>query len=290
MRALLPDVAGRLERNGIVLGYEVFGAERAGPTVLLLPTWTIVHARVWKLQVPYLARRWRVVTYDGPGNGASERSTDPARYALDEQALDAVAVLDACGVARAVVVGVSLGAATGLRLAGMRPDLVAGLVLVAAALPLATLPERSSIGDHFHDLAPDPPSGWDRYNLAYWYADYPEFASWFFEQVFSEPHSTKAHEDAVGWALETRPECLEAVERAPRAGVGVDRVLAEVRCPLLWIHSTDDRIQAHEVSVVGAQRTGAPLVSFAGAGHLPNLRDPVRFNLLVRAFVERVTA
>jgi pimeloyl-ACP methyl ester carboxylesterase len=71
MRAREPDAEGFVDRDGLKLHYEVFGDGR--PTLLLLPTWTIVHARFWKAQVPYLARHFRVVTYDGPGNGRSDR-------------------------------------------------------------------------------------------------------------------------------------------------------------------------------------------------------------------------
>ena len=107
-----PDVVGAVVRDGVTLGYEVFGDPSADdrPTILLLPTWTIIHARFWKLQVPYLARHFPVVVYDGPGNGRSDRTTDPARYTVDAYAADAAAVLDACGVERAVVVGLSRGA------------------------------------------------------------------------------------------------------------------------------------------------------------------------------------
>ena len=75
MRAREPDLEGFVESDGVKLGYEVFG--QGTPTVLLLPTWVIVHSRVWKMQVPYLADHFRVVTFDGPGNGWSDRSTDP---------------------------------------------------------------------------------------------------------------------------------------------------------------------------------------------------------------------
>ena len=65
--------------------------------MLLLPTWSIVHSRVWKLQIPYLARHCRVVTFDGRGNGLSDRPEEPAAYAEEEFAADALAVLDATG-------------------------------------------------------------------------------------------------------------------------------------------------------------------------------------------------
>ena len=45
-----------------------YGSGRARPS-LLLPTWSIVPSRFWKAQVPYLARHYRVVTFDGRGSG-----------------------------------------------------------------------------------------------------------------------------------------------------------------------------------------------------------------------------
>ena len=50
------------ERGGIKVGYEVFGTGE--PAIVLLTSWAIVHARQWKAQVPYLARRFRVITVE----------------------------------------------------------------------------------------------------------------------------------------------------------------------------------------------------------------------------------
>ena len=71
-RARYPDESGYVERDGVCLYYEVYGSGE--PTVLLLPTWSIVHSRHWKMQIPYLGRHCRVLTFDGRGNG---RSTGP---------------------------------------------------------------------------------------------------------------------------------------------------------------------------------------------------------------------
>ena len=83
MRAREPDADGFVDRDGVKLHWEVFGDGE--PTLLLLPTWTVVHARFWKAQVPYLARHFRVVTYDGPGNGRSDRPLDPGPYGYEEE-------------------------------------------------------------------------------------------------------------------------------------------------------------------------------------------------------------
>ena len=49
-RAVLPDKAGFVERDGVRTHYEVYGSGE--PTVLLLPTWSIIHSRHWKMQIP----------------------------------------------------------------------------------------------------------------------------------------------------------------------------------------------------------------------------------------------
>ena len=287
MRAAQPVSADHVQRGAVRLGYEVFGGGE--PTILLLPTWTIIHSRFWKMQVPYLSRHYRVITYDGPGNGRSDRVTDPACYTADSYAADAAAVLDACEVDRAVVVGLSLGAQYATRLASLHPERVLGLVLIGPSLPLSgPMSERAGIVDNFLEPYPENPEGWDKYNLAYWHADYPDFVEFFFSQAFNEPHSTKPREDAVGWALEGGPESLEAEARGNPMGLSGEEIFAAVTCPTLVIHGTDDRIQSHRVGVEAARLSNGTLASLGGSGHIPNVRDPVRVNLLLREFVERL--
>jgi pimeloyl-ACP methyl ester carboxylesterase len=276
-------------RDGIRIGYEMFG--NGDPTILLLPAWTIVHSRFWKMQVPYLSRHYRVITYDGPGNGRSDRTTDSTRYAADSYAAYAVEVLDACGVKAAVVVGLSDGAHFGLRLAVLHPDRVLGLVMIGPYLPLGTgSPDWEQAEPELWNPCPDDPRGWEKYNVAYWHHDYRDFVAFFFSECIPEAHSTKAIEDAVGWALEGGPEYLEADVRQPRLGLGAEDDFAVVDCPLLVIHGTDDRIEPHEIGVEAARLGHGILVSMEGAGHMPNVRDPVKVNLLLRDFVERVAS
>ena len=114
-RARYPDESGYVERDGVRIYYEVYGSGE--PTVLLMPTWSVVHSRHWKMQIPYLARHCRVVTFDGRGNGRSDRPRDGAAYDEREFAADAVAVMDATETERVVIVGFSLGGQRGLVLA-----------------------------------------------------------------------------------------------------------------------------------------------------------------------------
>jgi pimeloyl-ACP methyl ester carboxylesterase len=265
----------------------VFG--QGEPTILLLPTWTLIHSRFWKMQVPYLSRHHRVVTYDGPGNGRSDRVTDPDRYSPDSYAEDAVTVLDESGVEEAVVVGLSRGAQYGLRLAALHPDRVLGLALLGPALPIAPpAPGRDMIEERFWGPYPDPPEDWDRYNVAYWHDQYRDFIEFFIGMGFSEPHSTKPIEDAIGWALETTPEVLEVDARRPSLNLTWEEAIAAARCPILVIHGTSDRIQWHGAGVELARLGSGALATLEGSGHFPNIRDPVRVNLMLRDFVESV--
>src|SRR5947209_5612321 len=153
MRARYPEHEGFVERNGVKILYEVFGS--AEPTVLLLPTWSIVHSRIWKMQVPYLARHCRVITFDGRGNGLSDRPEDPEAYAEEEFAADALAVLDATETARAYVVGFSMGAQRALLLGAGHGERVAGIVFIGPALPIAVQSERAQAALSFDEELPE---------------------------------------------------------------------------------------------------------------------------------------
>jgi pimeloyl-ACP methyl ester carboxylesterase len=61
---------------------------------------------------------------------------------------------------------------------------------------------------------------------------------------------------------------------------------ARVRCPVLVVHGDEDAIRPHAQGAALAEATGGRLVTLAGSGHLPQARDPVRVNLLIREFVE----
>ena len=287
MRAREPDVEGYIERDGVKVGYEVFGD--GTPTVLLLPTWTIVHSRVWKLQVPYLADHYRVITFDRPGNGRSDRPLDPAAYGVDAVVDHALAVLDATDTDRAVTVSLSQAVQEALLLAADQPDRVLGAVFIGASTVLEPEhPERATAVEGFLEPYRDPSQGWDRLNAQYWLEHYEDFVDFFFTECFPEPHSTKQHEDCLGWANETTPEVLLADARAL---VDTDTVMewaGRVSAPTLVIHGSNDRvsplIRAEEV----ARETGGELVTLEGAGHIPLARDPVAVNLLIREFVDRL--
>ena len=285
-RARYPDTEGYLERDAVRIFYEVYG--EGDTTVLLMPTWSIIHSRFWKLQIPYLARRFRVVVWDGRGNGKSDRPQEPEAYAETEFAADALAVMEATGTERAVVASLSRGAERSLHLAAAHPERVDGIAFIAPALPLGSTMPRGREADIFSERR-DSYEGWEKWNRHYWLEHYEDFLEFFFSQAFTEPHSTKQREDAVGWGLETDAETLVATQLAQRfASEDQVRELTDrITCPVLVIHGTDDAIRPHDVGAALAELTGGALVTLEGSGHIPLARDPVKVNLLLRDFVER---
>jgi pimeloyl-ACP methyl ester carboxylesterase len=290
-RARYPDATGVVDRDGVRIAWERYGD--GSPTILLLPTWSIVHSRHWKGQIPYLARHFRVVTFDGRGNGRSDRPAEAGAYAGRQFVADAIAVLDASGTDRAVVAGMSMGAGYALQLAGTHPARVLGLVLIGSTVNL-TGPDHGP--DPGFDAVRDSDEGWAKYNAAYWRRDWPGFARFFFGQVFNEPHSTKQIEDMVGWALETDPETMVVLEHDPYidppAGLGASRdepgaqaFMRRIDHPALVIHGDQDLISSPETGRRLAADLGARLVLLEGAGHAPHGRDPVKVNLVIREFV-----
>src|SRR5580692_7360989 len=188
-RARYPDSSGYIKRDGVRLYYEVYGSGE--PTVFLLPTWSIVHSRHWKMQIPYLARHCRVVTFDGRGNGRSDRPA--AGYDEEDFAADALAVLDATATGRAVLVSLSAGASWALLLAAEQPDRVSGAAFIGPGVSLAALPaprERYSWDEEL-----ETSEGWAKDNRHYWQRDYRGYLEFFFSRMFTEPHSTKPAED-----------------------------------------------------------------------------------------------
>jgi pimeloyl-ACP methyl ester carboxylesterase/predicted glycosyltransferase len=282
-RARYPDSEGFVERDGVRVFYEVYGeGER---TILLLPTWSIVHSRMWKLQIPYLARHAKVVVFDGRGNGKSDRPEGVEPYLEHEFAADALAVLDATGTERATLAAISCGALWATLLAADHPERVDGIVYIGPAVGLAPgHPERQV---YAFDEEHDTDEGWAKYNSHYWRRAYREFLEFFFAKCFPEPHSTKQIEDCIDWALETTPEVMADTTRA----IAMCRLesfrstVERVSCPVLVIHGDEDLIRPHSQGVALAEATGGELVTLVGSGHLPQARDPVKVNLLLRQFL-----
>lgn len=111
--------------NGSTISYEVVGA---GPPVLLIMGFAS-DSRMWMAQVPALATRYTVITFDNRGVRAS--TADDEAFTMDDLAADAIAVLDHAGIEQAHVVGISMGGAIAQHVALRAPERLRSLTLAA---------------------------------------------------------------------------------------------------------------------------------------------------------------
>ena len=289
MRAREPDSSGYVDSSGARIYYEVFGS---GPsTLLFLPTWSLVHSRVWKLQVAYLARHYRVIVFDGRGNGKSSKPANADEYAQGLFAKDALAVMDAASAASAVMVGYSMGGVTLATLAVNHPQRVDGAIFINPVAPFGGPPKRAQ---YPFDEVLSTTEGWAKHNKHYWRRDYDDWLSFFAGRLFTEPHSTKQIEDVIEWGKETNAEVLigtyeaeDLPEEPPSDRKQSPAYYARIRCPVLVILGSEDAVLPNSMGGGVAQATGGSLVTFEGGGHAPHARHPVKVNILIREFVKR---
>ena len=288
-RARYPDEEGYVERDGVRVFYEVYGD--APTTFLLFPTGPISHSRLWKAQIPYLSRYFRVVTFDPRGNGRSDRPGTPDAYSRWEFAEDGRAVLAAAGAERALLGGLCHGGGSALMLAATYPACALGVFAIAPFVPMLTPAHPHYLQFPFDDEL-ETDEGWAKCNRHYWRRDYHDFLEFFFAQQLPEPHSTKQIEDAVEWGLAGDVEAVilsTGESGRPWESQEDARAMCErVRCPVLVLFGELDGCQPREEASAVVEYTGGTLVAMEGVGHFPQARHPVKVNGLMREFAESV--
>jgi pimeloyl-ACP methyl ester carboxylesterase/UDP:flavonoid glycosyltransferase YjiC (YdhE family) len=288
MRARLPDESGYVVNSGVRIHYEVHGTGQ--PTILLLPTWSILDSRHWKMQVPFLARHYRVITFDPRGNGRSDRPKDPAAYADSAFASDIAAVLDATGTERAVLGAFCSGFPWALLFAEAHPEQVTGIVAIAPTLPIPPSDPWELDGRSFDDV-PSSTEGWAKENRHYWRRDWRGYVEFFMSQIATEPHSTKPYDDLVEWGMQTDAETMLCDADSPRQipdEAEAVRLCRSLTCPVLVIGGDQDKIVPPARAQRIAELSGADLLVIHGGGHAPHVRFPVSVNHAIRHFVDRL--
>ena len=205
-RARYPDEEGYVERDGVRVFYEVYGD--APTTFLLFPTGPISHSRLWKAQIPYLSRHFRVVTFDPRGNGRSDRPTAAGGLlALGVRRRRSCRPRGGRRRRRRCSAGSATGAAR--RSCSPRRTRLSRSVSFAIApfVPMLTPAHPNYLGSPFDEQL-DTDEAWAKCNRHYWRRDYRDFLEFFFAQQLPEPHSTKQIEDCVEWGLEGDVEAL----------------------------------------------------------------------------------
>jgi pimeloyl-ACP methyl ester carboxylesterase len=287
MRARLADESGHaVNRDGLRIYYEVFG--QGDKTIVLMPCYPISHSRMWKGQIPYLARHFRVVAYDGIGNGMSDHPDPTSLWPPGIYANDCLTVMDATDTKAAVLVGLCHdGVWPSIVLAASEPERVLGIMAFAPGIPLGKpIAARAAAVAKF-DEELESYEGWFKQNRHYIQRDFRGFMEFFFGEMFPEPHSTKQIEDTVAYALDGRVETFLMEDDEVRAADNEEEiaaVCAQVRCPMVVVMGTRDNCQPFERATRTAELTGAKTVVLEGSGHLPMARRPVLANRMIRDF------
>lgn len=281
-RARHPDEQGHVENDGVKIFYELYGHEP--PTVLLMPPVAFTHSRVWKGQIPYLSRHFRVLTFDGRGNGRSDRPSDPAAYGAGQFAGDALAVMNQTATDGAIVAVLGPRSISALRLATDHPDRVTGLALLAPDL----FTEREFV-DAWRVRQEEPHSGFGAFNPHPMRTDWPSFLDEWSRVMFPHPHSSRQIEDLIAYGLETDGETFIASTIGNRypPREEVLELGRRLRCPCV-VTQWGVPMWPARTSEVFAQAAGAPLVVFEGLGPSVSSRWPVAVNLLLREFAESI--
>ena len=236
----------------------------------------------------YLARRFRVVTFDGRGNGHSDRPTTrppTARELLPTRWRSSTRP----DVESACVVGLSLGALTALRLATQHPDRVAGAILLAGNIPhLRRAPRRPRLRRRARD-----PRGCREVQPPLLAARLRGLRATSSSSAFPEPHSTQAARGrGVVGPRHGRPDADPDPTRPPRATPDPGRGRGPVpRCDLPGARRSrrHDLIIPLAMGERAAELIGAELVRMEGSGHARTCAIPSRSTCCSRDFAQRVT-
>ncbi len=246
--------------------------------VLLLVHGFPLAAAMWQPQLDGLAAAgWRLLAPDLPGFGGNTAPMVGA--SMDEYADFLVALLDAQGIERAVVAGMSMGGYILLNLLARHRQ------RVAAAVFIATRAEG------------DDPAGKERRTrlaAAARAGRTAEVVDGFAEILFAPGTAAgrpELAEQVRGWMGRATPEGLAAALLAMRDRPDYSARLPGFDLPALVIGGAEDQLlgaASYRVLLDGLPRSSGCLI--AGGGHLVNLEQPAAFNTCLRTFLERLPA
>ncbi len=242
--------------SAVEVGYTQDGP--AGAPVVVLSHSLGATRGMWDPQVPALAERYRVVTYDTRGHGDSPAPAGP--YTVDDLADDLLALLDRVGARRAHVVGLSLGGMTAIRLAAREPSRVGRLALLATSAkpdPQGFLDR--AVQARTGGTAPLAPAIVGRWLTPGYAAAHPD--------LVARLETMIAAADDEGYA-----SCCEAVGH-----FDAREDLARITAPTLVVSGAEDpALPPPHQQAIADGIAGARLVTVSPGAHLPNLEQPLQ--------------
>jgi pimeloyl-ACP methyl ester carboxylesterase len=257
----------------VTIAYEEHGD---GPAVLLVHA-GVADRRMWRGQVPVLARERRVVAVDLRGFGETPHASGPFSNVDDLRE-----VLDELGIERATVVGGSFGAKVALGFAVTHPERVERLVLCPPVVP-------------GHEWSEHVRRGWQEEDEALEAGDLDRAAEVNVELWVDGPNrGPEAVDPEVRELVRTMqrhafelPEPDPPPEPAPDPAVRLD----DVRVPTLVVVGDED-VEDFQTMVEAAAAgiPGARKVVIRGAAHVIALEQPQEFNAALLVFLEQPPA
>jgi non-heme chloroperoxidase len=250
----------------------------SGPEILFIHGFSQC-SQCWERQFgdPQLNRRFRLTAFDIRGHGASEKPSDPRRYAEDRQFADDVsAVMTALGLQRPVLVGWSYaGRIVEDYLEAYGTARLAGINFVCARTN--NQPEFVGPGnDHLAGMTGADLSA----NL--------KATRYFVRACFAKEQSPSAIEQAVAYNMLV-PAAIRAahLSRPPSDGT----VLRKIDVPVVVTQGDQDLLVSKGLGeLTAALIPGATLSMYAGVGHTPFVEDAARFNRELAEFVTQANA
>jgi 2-succinyl-6-hydroxy-2,4-cyclohexadiene-1-carboxylate synthase len=265
----------RLAIDGVQYNFEEAGG---GPPLLLLHGFTGSGA-TWEVNLPAFQPYFRVITLDLPGHGASDAPPDPRCYSIEQTAAATVAILDSLKIAKAAVLGYSMGGRIALYFAVHYPEQVERLILESASPGLLTGQERADRVASDEALA-----GFIEQKGLTAFVDRWEKLPLFASQA-NLPVEVRAK--LRRQRLQNQPTGLANSLR----GVGTGQQpslwenLAGLTCPVLLLAGELDPKFKATGQQMQARLPAARLEIVAGAGHTIHLEKPREFENLVKGFL-----
>jgi len=223
-------------------------------------------------QVDALRDTNRVICWDERGFGLTE--FDGESFSYWDSASDCVGLLDHLGIERAVLAGMSQGGFLSLRAALTAPDRVRALVLLdtqAGAEDPAVMEGYTQMMDTWEAVGP-----------------VDELADGIANIIIAEP-AINAHWVAKWQALDERTG-RAGMRAAGECLLGRDDIsdrLAEITCPALVVHGTEDTaISMDRAEALAAGLSGAGDVVKVSGAHAANLTNPVPVNAAIVGFLD----
>ncbi len=250
-----------LDRDGVRVAYDVHGQDR-GRTPLLLSHGYSSSSAMWAPNLDALAADRLVLTWDVRGHGASDSPEDPSRYTEAASVEDMVAVLEACGVERAAVGGLSLGGYLSLAFHAEHRDRVEALLLF-------------DTGPGFRRVAPR--EQWNRFAIAQAEA----FEAEGLAALSSSGEVRRGAHDPAGLALAARGILVQHTSTV------IDS-LASIEVPTLVLVGAQDAPFLTAADYMASRIAAARKVVLDDAGHASNLDQPAEFSRVVQEFLRAV--